>query len=256
MAAVGGLSPAAQAIKAAEPTVDNESPWIDKARIAPRLRRIVDLPCWPEAELQLMAGFPPGDVARYIQRDRGEAQWLARVTLENYLEELRNGAPVYMRIAAFGPIHGERLGKRFGARQAMLQALQKQIAEMEVKLDRLWAAEALDGESRTEEQTKMLNTMVKWIGQAHAIQKDLGLIASEMPAGNGLDIEVVQRIRATVGDGAAALIQDPAVQGRLLEIIRRAQQAAGLPGSGLDEATDYQYRDIYGEKEEEDEKEP
>lgn len=241
------LSPEARAIKAAEPAVDNESQWIPKDRLSPRLQRLLNVPCWPDAELQLMAGFPPHDVARYIQADRGEAGWLARATLVNYLKEVREQAPPYLRISAFGPIHGEQLGKRFGPRQAMLQMLQKQISELEVALDRLWARQQLTGEDATDQITSLINAMVKCIGQAHGIQKDLGLVAAEMPeAQGGIDVEVVQRVRARLGDEAAAALVDPAAQGRIMEAFKRLCQAAGLPGSGLDTSTDYQYREVYG----------
>jgi hypothetical protein len=244
------LGPSKTAIKEAEPTVEHASKWIDRDALAPYLQRIMDLPCWPDAEVQLMAGMPTADVARYIQKDREEAKWLTAWSLRTYLDALRNAAPPLWRIVMFGPQRGEQLAKRFGARNAMLHTLWEQIGELEVKVRRELAREELTGVN-SESVLAMWGTMVKLIGQAHQIQKDLGLIVPEMPEGQGgFDVEFVQSVRARAGDAAAKALLDPAAQGRVLEALRRAMQAAGLPGSGLDTATDYQYRGVYGEAEE------
>jgi hypothetical protein len=230
--------------KESEPTVDNHSQWIEKSKMRPALRRVMDMPCWPDAELQLMAGMPLGDVARYIQADRGEGKWLSRYSLTRYLEELRAEAPVLSRIVAFGPLHGERLSKRFSQRTANLQILWNQICELESKIHRLLAREQITGVEEDALPTHW-GTLVKLIGQAHSIQKDLGLVAPELPdVPGGLDVEIYQRVRARAGEDAANALMDPAAQGRVLEALRRAMQAAGLPGSGLDRSTDYQYRTV------------
>lgn len=231
---------AREAVKAAEPTVEHESQWIDRATLAPRLVRLMDCPCWPDAELQLMAGMPVPDVARYIQSDREEAQWLARATLHSYLEEMRAAAPIMPRIATFGA-RAEDAHRRWGKRAALLEVLWHNIEEHEVKLERAYAREQLTGEDSTE-VPRMVASLVSLIRQAHEIQKDLGMVSDRPVDGAGtVSVELVQRVRVAAGEAAAQALQDPAAQGRVLEVVRRAMQAAGLPGSGLDEATDYQY---------------
>jgi hypothetical protein len=237
--------PAKEAIKAAEPAVVHESAWIDRASVSPALRRVMDVPCWPDAELQLMAGMPVPDVARYIHETRGEAQWLRRNSLIIYLDALRRAAPILPRIAQFGA-RAEDLHRRWGKRAATLEVLWHNIEELEVRLERAYAREQLTGADNPE-VPRMIASLVQVVGKAHEIQKDLGMVSSHTPeATGGISVELVQRVRMVAGDAAAEALMDPAAQGRVLEALRRACQAAGLPGSGLDEAMDYQYAELYG----------
>jgi hypothetical protein len=241
-----GRNPVRDALKAVEPKVEHASQWIDKAAVAPALRRLMEIPHWPDAERQLMAGMPIADVGRYIHETAEEAGWLSRWTLHNYLKELRDAAPLAPRLALFGN-RSEDLNRRWGKRAAMLEVLWYHVEELQVKLERAYAREQVEGVDNVE-VPRLLASLVQVIREAHQIQKDLGMVSDRQPeVGGGISVELVQRVRMVAGDAAAQALQDPAAQGRVLEALRRACQAAGLPGSGLDEAVDYKYSELYGE---------
>lgn len=236
------LNAAKEAMKAAEPAIVHESEWIDREKIAPKLRRIMDLPCWPDVELQLMAGMPIWDLARYIHETRKEASWLSRRSLVEYLGLLKASVPIPQRVAAFGAIRGEHLQKRWGGRAAMVETLWNQIEELNVMLEAAHAQRQLDGIYNPEILT-MMGRLGQLVAQAHQIQKDLGMVGDKPMEVRGISVELVQKVRMVAGDAAAEALMDPAAQGRVLEALRRAAQAAGLPGSGLDETMDYQYEE-------------
>lgn len=235
-------TPEREAAKLAEPTEEHVSAWIDRETLRPALKRIMDMPCWPEAELQLLAGMPVIEVARYVQQDRGEGSWLSRTGLERYLSEMRSLVPPLARMTNFGAPLADHLREKWGGRTRLLEGLLDKVDVLQVQIEREAARSDLRG-AMSEELKGLIDTYVKTSMAAHQIQKDLGLV-TERPTGvSGLSVDIVQQVRVQAGDDVAAVLADPAAQGRILEALRRASQAAGLPGSGLDEAVDYRYDD-------------
>lgn len=230
-----------EALKALEPIVVHESKWVDRAQLLPSLRRVLDMPCWPDAEVQLMAGMPVHDVARYIQEDRREGGWMSRATLRNYLSEIRLKAPLTARLAQWGPQAIEGITKRWGGRAAELSLIWREIEELAVKLERAHAREELSG-ADDPETLKMTDTLLRLCSKAFEMKRELGLIAEATPEGTGgVSVELEQRVRMKYGERVAAVLHDPAAVGRVTEAFKLLTQAAGLPGSGLDLDEDYEY---------------
>jgi hypothetical protein len=122
----------------------------------------------------------------------------------------------------------------------MVETLWNQIDELNVMLEEEHAQRQLTGVYDSE-VLAMMGKLGQLVAQAHQIQKDLGMVGDKPLETHGISVEFVQRVRMVAGDAAAEALMDPAAQGRVLEALRRATQAAGIPGSGLDESTDYTY---------------
>ena len=192
-----------------------------------RWKRIRGLRCHQEVYERLCAGYPAGDVARYVQDEQGEMLDVKRVSLLNMLSRYRDQdiAPVD-KVSPLFPAMAVRATQKFNNRMEELERLEVVYEALLYRFNLAHAEERRAGKvgPDVDRQAKMLADL---IAKMHEIKMDLGLTGSRDLGTLTVSAERMQEIKDRYGEGAARAFADPVQRAQVLGLIKRVMRLRG-----------------------------
>lgn len=173
-----------------------------------RFQKLRALNCYQEVYDRLCAGWPLGQVARFIQEERGEYKQISRSSLEQQLTAFRKQMPP-------GDLVQKRFPEVFEEAKEKVEKSLNELAELE-ELYRI-QMHRVGVDFKTEQAIKkLLPSMTAEIREARQLLESIANLKLEMGllrrAERGVNVSVGVEVEGSLGDGTAARFGDAAVR--------------------------------------------
>lgn len=199
-----------------------------------RFRKLRSLACYQEVYDRLCAGWPLGQVARFIQEERNEYKEISRHGLEQQLTEFRKQMPP-------GDLVQKRFPDVFEAAKDKIEKGIDELAELE-ELYRIQMHRVGVDFSTEKAIKKLLPSMTAEIREARQLLESIANLKLEMGvlqrAQRGVNVNVGVEVEASLTDETAArfgdvavraVLEDPESRRKVMGVVERFMK---LPAKG------------------------
>lgn len=204
----------------------------------PAFAKLKALQCHDEIRERLIAGYPPGEVARWVQEDEGAYLHVTRRSLAEMLRRYTADeiAPIDL-IAPYLPHTVLRAQREFDDR---LRDLRRLEAAYEVALYRLDLAHGKERRTGVIDPAvdRHMKVLIDLVVRMHGLKMDLGLTGEREVNTLTPSPERLEEIRTRYGEGAARAFADPVQRAQVLGLLKRVMRLHGKEAAADDVVVD------------------
>ena len=190
----------------------------------PAFAKLKALPCHDEIRERLLAGFPPGEVARWVQEDEGAYLHVTRRSLAELLRRYVAAeiSPIDL-IAPYLPHTVLRAQREFDDR---LRDLRRLEAAYEVALYRVDLAHGKERRTGVIDPAvdRHVRVLMDLVVRMHGLKMDLGLTGERERGVLIPSPERLAEIKEKYGEGAARAFADPVQRAQVLGLLKRVMR--------------------------------
>jgi hypothetical protein len=192
-----------------------------------RFARIKALRCHQEVYERLVAGYPPSEVARFLQEDENEYTDITRRSLGELLRRYTAAeiAPIEL-IAPRLPRTVARAQQEFDDRLRDLRRLEAAYEALAYRLALAHGAERRHG-TVNPAVDRQIRVLVDLIVKMHTIKLALGLTGERLAGDSEPSAERIEEVRQRYGDPAARAFADPAQRAQVFALLKRVRRLSG-----------------------------